>query len=55
MSVIVIVNVQFEVLPAASATVQVTIVTPPWNVDPEGGEHMGAPRPGQLSLAGASG
>lgn len=55
MSVIVIVNVQFAELPAWSATVHVTVVTPPWKVDPEGGVHMGAPTPGQLSLAGASG
>jgi hypothetical protein len=38
-----------------SFTVQVTVVTPFWNVDPEAGTHVGAPTPGQLSLTVGAG
>jgi hypothetical protein len=43
------VNEQFEELPAASITVQLTVVTPFANVAPDAGEHTGLPTPGQLS------
>jgi hypothetical protein len=44
------VNVQLAVLPIASLTVQVTVVVPTGNVEPEAGLHVGEPIPGQLSL-----
>ena len=33
----------------ASETVQVTVVVPTGKADPDAGEHIGAPTPGQLS------
>jgi len=45
----VMVNVQVAVLPDESATVQVTVVVPFGKKEPEAGEHIGAPTPGQLS------
>jgi hypothetical protein len=49
-SVMVIVKVQFAELASASVTVQVTVVVPTVNVDPDGGAQTGVPTPGQLSL-----
>ena len=43
------VNEQVAVLAAASVAVQVTVVVPGVNVDPEGGLHI-AVTPGQLSV-----
>jgi hypothetical protein len=37
-------------LPAASLTVQVTVVTPTGKFAPEAGVQTGVPTPGQLSL-----
>ena len=45
------VNVQLAGLLEASVTLQVTVVTPFWNVVPEAGVHVGVPTPGQLSVA----
>ena len=53
-SLIVTVNEQLAVLPEASLTVQVTVVVPFGNVEPDGGEQTGAPRP-QLSLTLSAG
>jgi hypothetical protein len=44
------VNEQLALLLEASVTVHVTVVLPTWNVDPEAGEQVGVPTPGQLSL-----
>jgi hypothetical protein len=44
------VKLQVEVLPAASATEQLTVVVPFGKTEPEAGEHTGVPTPGQLSL-----
>ena len=55
MSFTVIVNEQVPVLLAASLTVQVTVVVPFGNVEPDGGEQVGAPTPGQLSLTVGAG
>jgi hypothetical protein len=49
-SVIVTVNVQLAGLLLASVTVQVTVVTPFWNVAPDAGTHDGTPGFGQLSV-----
>ena len=49
LSCTVTVNVQLLELPAASLTEQVTVVTPAWKVEPEAGEQVGVPTPGQLS------
>jgi hypothetical protein len=46
----VIVNEQFDVLPAASVAVQSTDEVPTGSVSPEGGRHMTV-TPGQLSVA----
>jgi hypothetical protein len=46
---------QLAVRPAASLTVQVTVVVPGRNVEPDAGLHIGAPTPGQLSLATGAG
>jgi len=54
-SLTVTVNVQLAELLDASLTVQVTVVVPFWNVDPDGGVQDGVPTPGQLSLAVAFG
>lgn len=43
------VNEQALLLPAASLTVQVTVVVPIWKVEPDGGVQLGVPTPGQLS------
>ena len=48
-SLTVTVKVQLAVLPDESATVQVTVVVPTGKNEPEAGEHVGAPTPGQLS------
>ena len=44
-------NEQLAELPAASVTVQFTVVVPLGKVAPEAGVHTGVPRPGQLSVA----
>ena len=44
------VNEQLSVLPDASLTLQVTVVVPFWNVDPDAGVQEGEPTPGQLSF-----
>ena len=49
-SLTVTVNEQLPLLPAASATVQVTVVVPFAKVEPDAGEQIGEPTPGQLSL-----
>ena len=49
MSVTVTVKVQLELLPAASVTVQTTLVEPFGKLEPEGGTHRIEP-PGQLSV-----
>jgi len=51
LSLIVTVNEQFAIFPAASATEQLTVVVPMGNADPAGGLHTGVPTPGQLSIA----
>jgi len=51
LSVTVTVNEQLAVLPIASDTVQVTVVTPTLKDEPDAGEHIGVPTPGQLSVA----
>ena len=51
MSTIVTVNEQLPVLVAASVAVQVTVVTPRGNVEPEGGVQTGVNEPSQLSVA----
>jgi hypothetical protein len=43
------VNEQELALPAASLTVQVTVVVPTGNDEPEGGVQTGVPTPAQLS------
>ena len=48
-SVIVTVNEQLFELPAASLTVQVTVVVPFANVEPDAGVQLVDPTPGQLS------
>jgi len=45
------VKLQLAMLLEESFTVQVTVVVPFGNVEPDGGEHMGVPTPGQLSVA----
>ena len=45
-----IVKAQVDLLFTASPTMQVTVVVPLANVEPEGGAQDGAPTPGQLSL-----
>jgi hypothetical protein len=50
-SLTVTVKEQVDWFPIASLTVQVTVVVPFGNVEPEGGLQVGVPRPGQLSLA----
>ena len=45
------VNVHVAVLPEESATLQPTVVVPTGKKEPEAGEHVGIPTPGQLSLA----
>jgi hypothetical protein len=50
-SVMVTLKLQFALLLAASVTVQVTVVTPFWKVDPLGGLQLGVPAPEQLSVA----
>ena len=44
------VNEQLEEFAAASLTVQLTVLVPSGNVEPDGGLHTGVPTPGQLSL-----
>jgi len=48
-SVIVTVNEQLFELPAASLTVQVTVVVPFAKVEPDEGVQLADPTPGQLS------
>lgn len=50
-SLIVTVNEQLAELPDASLTVQVTVVAPFANVEPDVGVQTGVPTPGQLSVA----
>ena len=50
-SLTVTVKVQLAELPAASLTVQVTVLTPLGKAEPLGGLHDGVPTPGQLSVA----
>jgi hypothetical protein len=49
------VNEQLALLVDASLTVQVTVVTPFWNVVPDAGVQTGAPTPGQLSVTVGAG
>jgi hypothetical protein len=51
MSLTVTVNMQLDMLPDASLTEQVTVVTPLENVEPEAGMQVTEPTPGQLSVA----
>lgn len=53
-SLIVTVNEQLAVLPLASVTVQLTVVVPFGNVEPDAGLHT-VPAPGQLSLTVGAG
>ena len=55
MSLTVTVNEQLAVLPDASLTVQVTVVVPFENVEPDAGIQVGVPTPEQLSVAVALG
>jgi hypothetical protein len=48
-SLIVTVNEQLAEFPAASLTVQLTVVEPFGKVEPDGGVHTGVPAPEQLS------
>ena len=50
-SLTVTVNAHEEGLPDASLTVQVTVVVPFWNVEPDAGVQIGTPTPEQLSVA----
>src|SRR5712692_7738463 len=50
-SLTVTVNEQLAGLLDASVTLQVTVVTPFWNVVPDAGVQTGVPTPGQLSVA----
>jgi hypothetical protein len=50
-SLTVTVNEQLAGLPDASLTVQLTVVVPFANVEPEAGVHDGVPTSGQLSVA----
>jgi hypothetical protein len=50
-SLTVTVNMQLAGLLDASDTLQVTVVTPFWNVVPEAGVHTGVPTFGQVSVA----
>ena len=43
------VNEQFDVLPEASRTEQFTVVVPSAKLNPDLGEQVGAPMPGQSS------
>jgi hypothetical protein len=45
------VNEQLAELPEESLTVQVTVVTPFWKVEPDDGVHTGVPTPEQASVA----
>ena len=54
-SLTVTVNEQLAVLPDASLTVQVTVVVPFENVEPDAGIQVGVPTPEQLSVAVALG
>jgi hypothetical protein len=54
-SLTVTVNEQLAELLDASLTVQLTVVVPFGNVEPDDGEHTGVPTPGQLSVAVAFG
>jgi hypothetical protein len=51
LSLTVTVNMQEPRLPEASVALQVTVVTPFWNVEPEAGRQVTEPTPGQLSVA----
>ena len=55
MSFTVTVKVQLAMLFEASVTVQVTVVVPLGKNEPEAGEQLGAPTPGQLSLTVGAG
>jgi len=50
-SLTVTVNEQLAGLLDASVTLQVTVVTPFWNVVPDASVQTGVPTPGQLSVA----
>ena len=54
-SLIVTVNEQLAELPLASVTVQLTVVVPFGNVEPDAGLHVGDPTPEQLSLTVGAG
>jgi hypothetical protein len=54
-SLTVTVNEHVAVLPEASVTVQVTVVVPTAKVEPDAGEQIGDPTPGQLSLTVGAG
>ena len=55
MSFTVTLNEQLAEFPAASLTLQVTVVVPFGKIAPETGAHEGVPTPGQLSLAVGAG
>jgi len=48
------VNEQVEEFAAASLTVQLTVLVPRGNIEPDGGVHTGVPTPEQLSLTPGS-
>jgi hypothetical protein len=50
-SLTVTVNEHAPVLPESSVAVQVTVVVPLTNAEPDAGVQVTAPTPGQLSLA----
>jgi hypothetical protein len=51
LSLTVTVNEQLPVLPCASVAEHVTVVVPFGNAEPDAGEQLTAPTPGQLSVA----
>jgi hypothetical protein len=51
-SLTVTVKVHMPTLPAASVAEQVTVVVPTGKAEPDAGEQVTAPTPGQLSVAG---
>ena len=55
MSFTVTVNEQLAEFPDASSTLHVTVVVPFGKLDPDAGEQVGAPTPGQLSLTVGAG
>jgi hypothetical protein len=54
-SLIVTVNEQLALLFDESTTLQVTVVVPTGKLEPDAGEQVGVPTPGQLSLTVGAG